>query len=376
MNQVLQVPFVDLAAQYAAIEDQVGEAMAGVLRRTNFILGQDVDLFEKEFAAFCEAEYAIGVDSGTSALELILRAYDIGSGDEVITVANTFIATTLAISYVGATPVLVDIDPRTCNIDVSKIEDSITPRTKAIMPVHLYGRPADMEPIMEIARRYNLVVVEDACQAHGARYKGKRAGSLGYAAAFSFYPGKNLGAYGDGGAVVTNDSRVVETIRMLRNYGQREKYHHLIRGFNRRLDTLQAAILRVKLKYLDQANAARRQHAKEYNRLLADYPVKLPTESAYTESIYHLYVIRVQDRDALAAYLRDRGVATGIHYPVPIHLHQAYEDLGYKKGDFPVSESYAEQILSLPMYPELTSEMVRYVVDALKDFQAQAKVES
>jgi len=375
-TKVQQIPFVDLKAQYKTIEGEINEAMAQVLQRSDFILGQDLRRFEEEFAAYCEVKHAVGIDSGTSALELALRAYKIGPGDEVITVANTFIATVLAISYTGAKPVLVDADPKTYNIDVSQIENAITERTKAIMPVHLYGQTADMDPIMEIARRRNLVVIEDACQAHGARYKGRRAGSLGHAAAFSFYPGKNLGAYGDGGMVVTDDEQVIEKLHMLRNYGQRKKYHHQMRGFNRRLDTLQAAILRVKLKYLDQANAVRWQHAKKYNHLLADYPVELPIESAYTESVYHLYVIRVKDREALAAYLGDRGVATGIHYPVPIHLHQAYEDLGYKKGDFPVSESYAEQILSLPMYPELSSEMVGYVVDALKSFQAQTTVGS
>jgi dTDP-4-amino-4,6-dideoxygalactose transaminase len=365
------IPFVDLAAQYSALADEIDAAMANVVRNTSFILGQDVELFEQEFAAFCEAEYAVGVDNGTSALELILRAYDIGPGDEVITVANTFIATTLAISYTGATPVLVDIDPQTYNIDVSRIEDAITPRTKAIMPVHLYGQPADMGSISEIARRHELLVVEDACQAHGARYNGKRTGSLGQAAAFSFYPGKNLGAYGDGGMVVTNDERVVDAVRMLRNYGQREKYHHLIRGFNRRLDTLQAAILRVKLKHLEAANAARRRHARLYNELLADLPVVPPLEADFAQSVYHLYVIRTEDREELAAHLKDRGIASGIHYPVPIHLHPAYRDLGYGEGDFPVSERYAGQILSLPMYPELTEDKIEYTVDAIRDFVRQ-----
>jgi len=366
-----QIPFVDLAAQYTILADEINAAMANVLRSTSFILGQDVDLFEQEFAAFCEAEYAIGVDSGTSALELLLRAYDIGAGDEVITVANTFIATTLAISYTGAIPVLVDIDPKTYNIDVSQIEDTITPRTKAIMPVHLYGQPADMDSILAIAGRHDLLVIEDACQAHGARYRDRRAGSLGHAAAFSFYPGKNLGAYGDGGIVVTNDEHVADTVRMLRNYGQREKYQHLIRGFNRRLDTLQAAILRVKLRYLEEANAARRQHAKLYSELLADLPVAIPVEADFAESVYHLYVIRAENRADLASHLRDKGIASGTHYPVPIHLHPAYQDLGYGEGDIPISECYAEQMLSLPMYPELTEDMIEYTVDAIRDFVLQ-----
>lgn len=364
----MQVPFVDLAAQYKDIAQDVDAAMKNVITKTAFILGQDVASFEQEFAAFCDTQYAIGVDSGTSALELILRAYGIGAGDEVITVANTFIATTLAISYTGATPVLVDIDPATYNLDVSKIEAAITPRTKAIMPVHLYGQPADMDCVLDIAKQHNLRVIEDASQAHGARYKGKRAGSLGDAAAFSFYPAKNLGAYGDGGMVVTNDPHMDEEIRMLRNYGQKKKYHHVRLGFNRRLDTLQAAVLRIKLQALDAANAARRQHAKQYHELLADCSIVLPTEADYAESVYHLYVIRLKDRDALAAHLQENGVASGIHYPVPIHLHAAHEDLDYQLGDFPISESYAEQILSLPMYPEMTSEMVDYTCDMIKQF--------
>jgi len=371
MNQVLRVPFVDLAAQYATIEDQVGKAMASVLRRTNFILGQDVDLFEKEFAAFCEVEHAIGVDTGTSALELILRACDIGPGDEVITVVNTFIATTLAISYAGAVPVLVDADPQTYNIDVSKLEEAITPRTKAIIPVHLYGQPADMDPIMEIAQRHGLKVIEDACQAHGARYKGRRAGSLGHAAAFSFYPAKNLGAYGDGGIIVTDDEQVDQRVRMLRNYGQREKYNHLVCGFNRRLDTLQAAVLRVKLGYLDEWNDARRRHAGRYKQLLASTPLALPPEADYAESVYHLYVVRTDNREVFMDYMQEQEISTGIHYPIPVHLQPAYQELGYGKGDFPVSERYAEQIVSLPMYPELTPEFIDHVAEAIEQAAGQ-----
>ena len=366
-RKITQIPFVDLAAQYAGIEGEVNVALQEALKRTDFILGRDVKLFEEEFATFCETEHAIGVDSGTSALELCLRAFGIGAGDEVITAANTFIATTLAISYTGATPVLVDADPENYTIDVSRLEDAITERTRAIMPVHLYGQCADMDPILEIAREHGLIVIEDACQAHGARYKGKRAGSMGHAAAFSFYPAKNLGAYGDGGAVVTNDEEVYRSIRMLRDYGQTEKYHHVLRGYNRRLDTLQAACLRVKLKYLDSWNAARSRHAALYNRLLAGTQVITPVEMDYAQSVWHLYVIRVRDRSALKARLADRGIATGIHYPVPIHLQQAYSDLGYARGDFPVTEDYAGQILSLPMYTELTPEMVEYVADSIQD---------
>jgi dTDP-4-amino-4,6-dideoxygalactose transaminase len=311
------VPFVDLAAQYAAIAEEIDAAISRVLRGTDFILGQEVGLFEEEFAAVCEVRYAVGVDSGTSALELALRAYGIGLGDEVITAANTFIATAFAISDAGATPVLVDVDPQMYTIDVSLLEGAITDRTRAIIPVHLCGHPADMDPILEIAQRHGLIVIEDACQAHSAKYKGKRIGSLGHAAAFSFYPAKNLGAYGDGGMVVTNDERIAESLRMLRNYGQREKYHHVLRGYNHRLDTLQAAVLRAKLKHLDAWNAARRQHAQLYNELLACSPVVTPTEADYAESVYHLYVIRVQDRDGLRAYLHDQGIAPGfIEYVV------------------------------------------------------------
>jgi dTDP-4-amino-4,6-dideoxygalactose transaminase len=364
-RETTQVPFVDLAAQYASIEGEVNAAIQQALSRTDFILGRDVTLFEEEFAAFCDVEHAIGVDSGTSALELCLRAFGIGAGDEVITAANTFIATALSISYTGATPVLVDMDPDNYNIDVSRIEEAITERTRAIMPVHLYGQTADMDPIMEIARKYELKVIEDACQAHGARYKGRRAGSIGHAAAFSFYPAKNLGAYGDGGAVVTNDEEVYRSIRMLRDYGQTEKYHHVLRGYNRRLDTLQAACLRVKLKYMDSWNAARGQHAALYNRLLAGTQVVTPVEMDYAQSVWHLYVIRVGDRAALKANLGNRGISSGIHYPVPIHLQQAYSDLGYARGDFPVTEEYAGQILSLPMYAELTPEMVEYVAESV-----------
>lgn len=371
----MKVPFVDLEAQYQSLAAEVQQAIFAVLERGDFILGKELSLFEEEFAAYCEAKYAVGVDSGTSALELALRAFDIGPGDEVITAANTFIATAFAISYTGATPVLVDVDPRRYTIDVALLEGAITDRTRAIIPVHLYGHPADMDPIMEIAGKYRLVVIEDACQAHGARYKGKRVGSLGHAAAFSFYPAKNLGAYGDGGMVVTNDTGVAESLRMLRNYGQREKYHHILRGYNHRLDTLQAAVLRVKLKHLDAWNAARRQHAQQYGELLAPSSVVPPAEAGYAESVYHLYVIRVEDRDGLRAYLQDRGVATGIHYPIPIHLQPSYRALGYKKGRFPVTERYAEQVLSLPMYAELTPASIEYVAKAIRGFAWEYGVE-
>jgi dTDP-4-amino-4,6-dideoxygalactose transaminase len=369
------VPFVDLHAQHAAISAEIDAAIKDVFRRADYILGQDVALFEEEFAAFCETKYAIGVDSGTSALELALRAFDIGAGDEVITVANTFMASALAISYTGATPVLVDTDPLTSMINPSDVERAITSRTKAIMPVHLYGHPVDMDALLDIARRHELIVIEDACQAHGARYKGRRVGSLGHAAAFSFYPAKNLGAYGDGGMVVTNDAHVDDAIRMLRNYGQRQKYHHELLGYNRRLDTLQAAVLRVKLRYLDAWNVARRQHAALYTQLLADSGVITPSEADDVESVWHLYVIRSAHRDELRTYLADNGIDTGVHYPVPVHLQPAYRDLGYKQGDFPIAESYAQEIVSLPMYAELTEEMVVQVAGAIRTFAAEQRDE-
>lgn len=371
----VKIPFVDLQAQYRSIAHEIDSAIANVLSKADFILGEAVNTFEDEFAQYCGGRYAIGVDSGTSAIELALRAYDIGLEDEVIIPANTFIATALAVSYTGATPVLVDVDPRTYTIDVPLLESGITDRTRAIIPVHLYGQPADMDPILDIAQHYGLVVIEDGCQAHGASYKGRRVGSLGHAAAFSFYPAKNLGAYGDGGMVVCNDEGVASSIRMMRNYGEREKYHHVMCGYNHRLDTLQAAVLRVKLKHLDAWNAARRQHAQLYGELLADSPVILPTEAGYAESVYHLYVIRVNDREGLRGRLHQMGISTGIHYPVPIHLQEAYRELGYDKGSFPITEDCAEHILSLPMYAELTPDLIDYVAEAIKTILSEDKIE-
>ena len=368
MQAKQQVPFVDLGAQYRTIAAEINEATSKVIQEADFILGREVRLFEEEFAAFCEVQYAVGVDSGTSALELALRAYDIGPGDEVITAANTFIASALAISHAGATPVLVDVDPFTHTIDVTGIERAITSRTKAILPVHLYGHPAHMDPIRQLAEQRGLIVIEDACQAHGTRYKGRRAGSLGHAAAFSFYPGKNLGAYGDGGMVVTNDCEIAKRLEMLRNYGQQEKYHHQFRGFNRRLDTLHAAVLRVKLKYLEKWNAARRWNANLYQKFLEGSGVMTPVEAGGAESVWHLYVIRTEQRDVLREHLVSRGINASIHYPIPIHLQPAYGDLGYQRGDFPVTEAHAQQILSLPMYAELTTELVEYVAKSIVTF--------
>src|SRR5437764_9241866 len=304
-----QVPFVDLGAQYRTIEGEIGEATSRVIQQSDFILGREVSLFEEEFAAFCEAKYAIGVDSGTSALELALRAYDIGPGDEVITAANSFIASALAISHAGARPILVDVDPSTYTVDVSAIEKAITPRTKAVIPVHLYGHPAHMNPIRELADKHGLVIIEDACQAHGTRYKGRRAGSLGHAAAFSFYPGKNLGAYGDAGAVVTNDLGVARRLEMLRNYGQKEKYQHLLRGYNRRLDTLQAAVLRVKLKYLEKWNAARCRNATLDHQDLDGWNGVLARADGGADAVWQRYVIRTERRAALRDHLLTRGIS-------------------------------------------------------------------
>ncbi len=367
-----KIPFVDLRAQYAALQPELERAVRGVMERADFILGEEVEWFEEEFARYCEVKYAVGVGSGLDALVLALRAYGIGPGDEVITAANTFIATVLAISAVGAQPVLVDADPRTYNLDPHAVAAALTSRTRAILPVHLYGQPAEMDAILELAHRHNLVVIEDAAQAHGARYHGRRAGGLGHAAGFSFYPGKNLGAYGDGGAVTTNDAAIAEKIRYLRNYGQRVKYQHVVRGTNSRLDTLQAAILRVKLRRLEEWNAARRRHAVAYAQRLAGVPIQLPQTQPGVEHVFHLFVVQIERRDQVQQWLAERGIATGIHYPVPIHLQEAYRDLGYAKGSFPVTEAAAERLLSLPMYAELTPEQIAAVAEALAEAVSSA----
>lgn len=363
-----KINFVDLKRQYQSIKAEIDEAISRVINGTNFILGDEVEEFEKEFAEFCQTKFCIGVASGTDALFLSLKALDIGPGDEVITVPNTFIATVLAISLTGAKPIFVDINSQTYNIDFQKIEEKITRKTKAIIPVHLYGQPAEMDKILTVAKKYNLKVIEDACQAHGAEYQGRRVGSFGDLAAFSFYPSKNLGAYGDGGAITTNNAELAEKIRMLRNYGQRIKYQHLVKGFNSRLDTLQAAILRVKLKYLDQWNKSRRQNAQLYNQLLVDTDVITPKEIPGANAVYHLYVIRTQKRDELVKFLSKRNISTVIHYPIPIHLQPAYQDLDYKLGDFPITEKISKEIISLPMFPELTKEEINYVVQSIKEF--------
>jgi len=371
----MHIPFVDLNAQYQNIKAEVDAAMQKVVDSCAFILGPAVSKFEKDFSEYLGAKHAIGVDSGTQAIELALRASGLQAGDEVIVPANTFIASTLPISRLGAIPVLVDVDPQTYNVDPAKIERAITPKTKVILPVHLYGQPVNqMEKILKITEAHDLILIEDACQAHGARYKGKRVGTFGKASAFSFYPGKNLGGYGDGGMVVTNDDEIAHQVKQLRNYGQTKKYHHDQLGFNHRLDSIQAAVLDVKLKYLDSWNAARRKHALEYiNALRGTEGLILPHVPVDIEPVWHIFSIRVQQRDKLMKYLEQHGISTGIHYPIPIHLQLAYADLHYHVGDFPITEKNAMEQLSLPMYAELTSEMVLFISGKIKEFLGQVQ---
>lgn len=367
------VPFLDLKAQYRSIKDEIHEAMQRVLESTRFVLGPEVEAFENEFAAHCSSAHGVAVNSGTSALHLALEAADIGPGDEVITVANTFVASVAAISYSGATPVLVDVDESTYTLDPSLLEDAITARTKAIMPVHLYGHPADMDPILQVARKYGLIVIEDAAQAHGAEYQGRRCGGLGTMGCFSFYPSKNLGAYGEGGIVVTDREDLAARLRMLRDWGQEKKYHHVIKGFNARMDALQGAILRVKLRHLEDWTEDRIRSAALYHEELRDcVSLRLPPTFDGNRHVFHLYVVRLGDRAAFQAFLQDRGIGTGIHYPVPIHLTKAYQNLAYQRGDFPVTERLANEIVSLPMFPELTSDDVTTVTDIIKAWAEQS----
>lgn len=370
----MDVPFVDLANEHAPYRDELDAAVAGVVDTCSFVLGSEVAAFEASFAEYCGTAHAIGVDSGFSALELMLRAYDIGPGDEVITTANTFVATAAAIDAVGARPVLVDVDPGTHCMSPEDLAGAVTPRTKAVIPVHLFGRVVPMEPIRAVAERHGLLILEDACQAHGARYRNRRAGALGHAAAFSFYPSKNLGAFGDGGMVTTDDASLAQRIRMLRNVGSAEKYIHEIRGFNRRLDTVHAAVLRVKLERLDTANDRRRDAAAAYSALLGDLPVGLPDPAAFGQHVFHLYVVESERRDELQGFLEEWGVSTGIHYPVPIHLQPGYRWLGYGEGDFPVTERLAREMLSLPMFPTIGISQIAYVVRAMTDYFSRVGV--
>jgi dTDP-4-amino-4,6-dideoxygalactose transaminase len=363
------IPFVDLKAQYRSVKDEILPAIARVLESGQFVLGEEVAAFEREFAAYCGTTHAVGVNTGTSALHLALLAAGVGPGDEVITVGHTFVATVAAVVYTGARPVLVDIDPISYTMDPAQLEIAITPRTKAIVPVHLYGQTADMDPILDVARRHNLVVVEDACQAHGAEYKGRRAGSLGDMGCFSFYPGKNLGAYGEGGAVTTNNPDYARTLRMYRDWGAEKRYHHILKGYNYRLEGIQGAILRIKLRRLEEWTEARRRCADAYDGLLAWTGLGIPTAPPDRRHVYHLYVIRSPRRDPLQRHLQENQVQTGIHYPIPVHLQPAHADLGYRPGDLPHTERAANEILSLPMFPELTADQQEIVSNLVKDFE-------
>lgn len=355
------IPFVDLKAQYASIKQEVNAAIQGVLDSCQFTLGSEVAAFEEEFAAYSQSAHGVGVNSGTSALHLALLAAGVGPGDEVITVPFTFVATVAAIHYSGARTVFVDIDPRTFTMDPAGLERALTSRTKAIIPVHLYGQMADMDPILEFARRHGLTVIEDAAQAHGAEYKGRRAGCMGDMGCFSFYPGKNLGAYGEGGMVVTANTDYLRTLRMLRDWGAEKKYQHVLKGYNYRLEGLQGAVLRVKLRHLEAWTEARRTAAARYAGIFADTPVMAPQAMPDRRHVYHVYAIRSRARAAWQEVLQAQGIQTGIHYPIPVHLLPAYEDLGYRAGQFPHSETAANEVLSLPMFPELTADQTATV---------------
>lgn len=365
----MKIPLLDLKAQYQSIKKEIDDKIHEVLETSNFILGENEKKFEEEFAKFCDAKYAVGVGNGTDALYLALRACGIKAGDEVITSPFTFIATAEAITLNGAKPVFVDIDADTFNIDVEKIEKAITNKTKAIIPVHMFGQSAYMDRVLEIAKKHNLIVIEDAAQAHGAKHNDKKIGSMGIAGTFSFFPAKNLGAYGDAGMIVTNDEKVFELAKMLRDHGRKEKYIHLMEGVNSRLDEIQAAILRVKLVHLNDWNSLRQKKAKIYNNILKDIKnISLPKKIEESESVYYFYPIRTERRDELKKYLEENGIGTGVHYPVPLHLQPAYEYLGYKEGDFAEAEKAAKEILSLPAYPELKEEEQLYITEKIKEF--------
>jgi len=370
MAPEIQIPVEDITRQYQRIKDEVAAAIADVLPTGKYVLGPNLAAFEEEFAAYCQTRYSLGISNGTEALHLALAACGIGPDDEVISVPNTYIATVFAISYVGATPVFVDVDPVTFNIDVSQIENKITSRTRAILPVHLYGQVVDMDPLLEIARQHNLWVIEDAAHAHGALYKGKRAGSMGHVGCFSFYPRKVMGCYGDGGAVTTSDDELYDRIKMLRYMGQHKKYLHEVVGFQQRLDELQAAILRVKLRYLDEWTDERRQWAGLYTELLAGLPVVTPETIDDVRHVYYQYAIRTPHRDELMHFLAERGIGSQNMYPLQVPYQPAYQHLGYKVGDFPVADAQVKEILCLPMFPELTEAEVRQVAGAIEEFFA------
>lgn len=361
------IPLVDLQAQYQTIQPEIEDAVLRVLRSGHYVLGPEVSAFEREFAAYCRTTHAVGTSNGTSALHLALLACGIGPGDEVITVPFTFVATAAAITYTGARPVFVDIDPATFTMDATKVERAITPRTRALLPVHLYGHTADLDPLLDIATRHSLRVIEDAAQAHGAEYKGRRAGSIGDFGCFSFYPGKNLGSAGEAGAVVTNSDDGARTIRTQRDWGQEKKYHHTLKGFNYRLEEIQAAVLRVKLRHLERWTEARRAHAATYATRLDPAWVTPPRAAEWTRHVYHVYAVRSPQRDSLQRELERRNIRTGLHYPIPVHVQPAYAELGYTQGDFPHAERAASEVLSLPMYAELTDPAIDQVASAIRD---------
>ncbi|MGO4509327.1 DegT/DnrJ/EryC1/StrS family aminotransferase [Bradyrhizobium sp. MOS001] len=360
------IPFLDLKAQYRQIKPEVDAAVARAIESTQFVLGPEVTAFEKRFADYCSTSHCSAVSSGTSALHLALLAAGVGPGDEVITVSMTFVATTAAVLYSGAKPVFVDVDPVTWTMDPALIEAAITPRTKAILPVHLHGLMADMDPIMEIARRRGLIVIEDAAQAHGAEYKGRRAGSIGDFGCFSFYPGKNLGAYGEGGAIVTSQPELARKVSLLRDWGQEAKYNHVVAGYNYRMDGIQGAVLNVKMNYIESWTESRRSLAVQYDRLTAKLPIARPRPPEHSRHVYHVYAVGLPRRDEVLSALQEAGIGVGIHYPVPVHLQKAYANLDYRTGDFPVTESLANRFLSLPIFPELHLEQVNEVAAALE----------
>jgi len=367
-QKVEPVPYLDLPAQMRPIRKEIEAAIARTLDNCSFCLGPDVVQFEKDFARFCGAEHCVAFNSGTSALHVALLLLNIGRDDEVVTTPSTFVATSWAISYVGAKPVYVDVDDATFNLNPDLVEKAITPRTKAILPVHLYGHPADLDSLLKIAKKHNLPLVEDACQAHGAKYQGKVVGPFGAMSCFSFYPGKNLGAYGEGGALVTNNAAFAARARALREHGSTQRYYHDEVGFNYRMEGIQGAVLGVKLKYLDGWTRERRRVAHRYHELLADTPLQLPTEADYAQSAYHLYVVRHPERDALKKHLEANKVGCALHYPLPLHLQKCYAYLGHKDGDFPVAEKAARECLSLPIYPEMTDGQVERVAEVVGEF--------
>ncbi len=366
MNQ--PIPYFDLPAQLRPLRKELDAAIAKTLDNCSFCLGPDVTQFERDFAAYCGAQHAVGFNSGTSALHIAMLLLNVGPGDEVITTPFTFVATSWAISYVGARPVYVDIDDKTFNLDPKLVEKAITPRTKAIVPVHLYGQPCDLDPLLEICRKHKLPLVEDAAQAHGAKYRGKTVGTFGALSEFSFYPGKNLGACGEGGALVTNDAAYAARSRSLREHGSTQRYYHDEVGYNYRMEGIQGAVLGVKLKHLDAWTRERRRVAHRYHELLADTPLQLPREADYAESVYHVYAVRHARREELKKHLEANKVGCGLHYPMPLHLQKCYSSLGYHAGDFPVAEKAARECLSLPMFPELTDDQIQRVATVVRDF--------